>query len=82
MELLNLGLFCLELLLGLLVIPILVVLKLGNLQLKSLDLLDLEGHSYVRLIAFLLLSLKGEAMLAELLTDCAILLQHDLLVLG
>ena len=47
---------------------------------------DSEYNLYVfvilGLIAFLLFGLKGEAMLAELLTDCAILLQHDLLVLG
>ena len=64
MELLNLALFRLELLLGLLVIPILVVLELGNLQLEGLDLLNLQSHSYVRLVALLLFCLEGEAVLA------------------
>ena len=81
MKLLDLSLLCSKLDLRLLVIAVLVVLKLGDLELQGLDLLDLKSDRDMRLITLLLFGLEGETMLPELLAHRPILLQHNLLIL-
>ena len=81
MQLLDFGLLGSKLHSRLLIISILIVLKLSYLQLERLYLFDLQRDSNMCLITLLLLGLEGEALLAELFADRAVLLQHNLLIL-
>ena len=81
MQLLDFSLLGSKLHSRLLIISILIVLKLSYLQLERLNLLDLQRDGNMCLITLLLLGLEGEAVLAELFADRAVLLQHNLLIL-
>ena len=82
MQILDFSFFALQRDFSLRIIAILVVQELVDLQSQCLYFLGLQRYSDVGLITFLIFGLQGESVLAQLLTDSHVLLQHDLLILA